>query len=236
MPSRQVMGERAAADVADELPLRLSRQPSVRMVFAAAPSQSEMLTALRAAPDIAWDRVTAFHMDEYIGLDPKAPQRFGLWLKEALFDHIPFGAVHLLDPADNPEEAAQAYSASLAEAPIDIVYLGIGANGHLAFNDPPADLDDPEDVRIVTLDRICRQQQVDDGCFASFEDVPTQALTLTVPRSLRAASLFCVVPDISKRDALTRTLNGPIDGDCPASALRRHPHCTLYLEPASARE
>jgi glucosamine-6-phosphate deaminase len=233
---RKAMGARAATDVAEELRYRLSRQPEVRMIFAAAPSQSEMLAALRAAPGIAWDRVTAFHMDEYIGLPAIAPQRFGLWLREALFDHLPFKAVHLLEPGQDPEAAAQAYSALLAEAPIDIVCLGIGANGHLAFNDPPADLDDPLDVRVVMLDDVCRQQQVDDACFAAFDDVPAQALTLTVPRLLRADLLYCVVPGSSKREAVARALSGPIDGSCPASALRRHHACNLYLDPASAPE
>ena len=232
--SREAMGAHAAADIARELRDRLSRQSEVRIVFAAAPSQSEMLAALRAAPDIAWNRVTAFHMDEYIGLAAAAPQRFGLWLKDALFDHLPFNAVHLLEPGDDPETAALAYSALLAEAPLDVVCLGIGANGHLAFNDPPADLEDPLDVRVVALDAICRQQQVDDACFATFDDVPTHALTLTIPRLLRADALFCVVPGSSKRAAVARALSGPIDGSCPASALRRHRSCNLYLEPASA--
>ncbi len=235
-PDREAMGGRAAADVADELRYRLSHQPEVRMVFAAAPSQSEMLAALRAAPGIAWDRVTAFHMDEYIGLPTTAPQRFGLWLNDALFDHLPFKAVHLLEPGQDPEAAAQAYSALLAEAPIDIVCLGIGANGHLAFNDPPANLNDALDVRVVALDDVCRQQQVDDACFATFDDVPTHALTLTVPRLLRADTLFCVVPGSSKRAAVARALAGPIDGSCPASALRRHNACKLYLDTASAPE
>jgi glucosamine-6-phosphate deaminase len=232
--SREAMGAQAAADVAQELRDRLSRQPEVRIVFAAAPSQSEMLAALRAAPDIAWNRVTAFHMDEYIGLPATAPQRFGRWLKNAIFDHLPFKAVHLLEPGHDPDTAAQAYSALLAEAPLDIICLGIGANGHLAFNDPPADLDDPLDVRVVALDAICRQQQVDDACFATFDEVPTHALTLTIPRLLQAAALFCVVPGSSKRAAVARALSGPIDGRCPASALRRHRSCSLYLDPASA--
>jgi len=232
-PGRAAMGERAAADVAEEVRARLTRQDRVRIVFAAAPSQSEMLAALRIVPGIDWTRVVAFHMDEYIGLDRAAPQRFGRWLKEALFDELPFGEVHLLDPGEDPAAAARAYAALLDEAPIDIVCLGIGANGHLAFNDPPADLDDPEDVRVVTLDRACRQQQVDDGCFDRFDAVPARALTLTVPRLLRADTLCCVVPGASKREAVTRALHGPIDGSCPASALRRHPHCTLYLEPES---
>lgn len=232
--SRAAMGEQAATDVAAHLRRLLADQPHVRMIFAAAPSQSEMLDVLVRAEGIDWSRVTAFHMDEYIGLDPAAPQRFGLWLRRALFDHLPFAAVHLLDPGADPAQAARDYAALLAQAPIDIVCLGIGANGHLAFNDPPADLYDPLDVRVVALDAVCRQQQVDDGCFAGFADVPTHALTLTVPRLLRAGALFCVVPGALKRDAVIATLHGPIDGTCPGSALRLHRNCTLYLDPDSA--
>lgn len=234
--SRAAMGQMAAQDIAAELRLRLAAQAEVRMVFAAAPSQNEMLAALRGAEGIDWSRVTAFHMDEYIGLAPNAPQRFGLWLKAALFDRLPFKAVHLLDPDQAPAARAQAYAALLAQAPIDIVCLGIGANGHLAFNDPPADFYDPADVRIVQLDLACRIQQVEDGCFESLDQVPLAALSLTVPRLLRASRLFCVVPGQIKRAAVTRALTGPIDTSCPATALRLHGDCTLYLDPESAAD
>ena len=224
----------AAADIAAEMRARLSSQAKVRMIFAAAPSQSEMLAALVTAPGIAWERVTAFHMDEYLGLAEDAPQYFGLWLRRNLFDLVTFGEVNLLEPGDDPDASAEAYAARLAEAPIDIVCCGIGANGHLAFNDPPADLNDPKAVKVVGLDDACRQQQVDDECFAGFDDVPTHALTLTVPRLMAAERIFCCVPGPLKREAVRRTLEGPIDEMCPASALRMHPHWTLYLDTESA--
>ncbi|HTW45147.1 MAG TPA: glucosamine-6-phosphate deaminase [Acidobacteriaceae bacterium] len=232
--SRMDMGRKAASDVADELRRRLQSQPSVRMVFAAAPSQSEILAALVTQPGVDWPRVTAFHMDEYIGLAADASQRFGLWLRQAIFDKLPFAAVHLLDPGDDPEAAAAGYTRMLAEAPIDIVCLGIGVNGHLAFNDPPADLNDPKPVKVVHLDATCRQQQVDDGCFPTFDSVPTRALTLTIPRLLAADRLYCCVPGPMKREAVRRALHDPIGPDCPATALRLHPHCSLYLDPDSA--
>ncbi|RXH57864.1 Glucosamine-6-phosphate deaminase [Granulicella sibirica] len=213
---------------------RLSSQAKVRMIFAAAPSQSEMLAALVAAPEIEWGRVTAFHMDEYLGLAEYAPQRFGLWLRRNLFDRVTLGEVNLLEPGDDPEAAAEGYAAKLGEAPIDIVCCGIGTNGHLAFNDPPADLNDPKAVKVVALDAACRQQQVDDKCFAAFDEVPTHALTLTVPRLMAAESIFCCVPGPLKREAVRRTLEGPINGTCPASALRMHPHWNLYLDIESA--
>ena len=233
--SREEMGRAAAADVARELRERLARHAEVRMVFAAAPSQTEMLAALAGEPDIAWSRVVAFHMDEYIGLSPDAPQRFGLWLRQHLFERVPFGAVHLVQPEPDPETSVKTYAALLDEAPIDIVCLGIGVNGHLAFNDPPvADFDDPFDLKIVELDKVCRQQQVDDGCFPRFSEVPTHAVTLTIPRLLRADRLFCVVPGPAKRDAVRRTLQDPAGPACPGTALRRHPDCTLYLDRESA--
>lgn len=232
--TRAEMGQAAAADVAAELRARLARQSGVRMIFAAAVSQSDMLQALIAAPGIDWRRVTAFHMDEYLDLPADAPQRFGNWLRRAIFDRLPFAAVNLIDPGSDAEAAVKAYAASLAEAPIDIVCLGIGVNGHLAFNDPPvADFADPLAVKIVTLDDVCRQQQVDDGAFAGIADVPRRAVTLTIPRLLDADRLFCVVPGASKREAVARALEGPLETECPASALRLHPDCRLYLDAES---
>lgn len=231
--SRADMAAASAGAVADALRLLLARQPAVRMIFAAAPSQAEMLAALAVAPDIDWRRVTAFHMDEYVGLPSAAPERFATWLDRHLFERIPFGAVHRIVPEPDPARTARDYAAALATAPIDIVCLGIGVNGHIAFNDPPvADFDDPEDVKIVTLDAVCRQQQVDDECFARLEDVPETALTLTIPRLLRAGRLFCVVPGAAKRDAVRETLYGPVTTACPASILRQT-DCILYLDAES---
>ena len=230
-PTRDAMGSAAAADIAEEIAGRLARQAGVRIIFAAAPSQSEMLNALAAAPGIDWRRIEAFQMDEYIGLPERSPELFASWLGRHFFDRVPLGAVHPLVPERDPEAAARRYAAKLQAAPIDVVCLGIGMNGHLAFNDPPvADFADPLDVKVVELDEICRQQQVDDGCFGSIEEVPRRALTLTIPRLMRADRLFCVVPGSNKREAVFQTLNGPVDASCPASILRRQADCTLYLD------
>lgn len=230
--SRQQMGAQAAKEIADELRRRLAVQDRVRMVFAAAPSQADVLAALAASPDIDWQRVVAFHMDEYVGLPAEAPQRFGNWLDRHIFDLVPLGDVHHLRPGEDPEATARDYATMLAAAPIDIIQLGIGVNGHIAFNDPPvADFDDPLDVKVVVLDDACRQQQVDDDCFDSFADVPERAITLTVPRLMRAGRLFCMVPTTAKRAAVAAALSGPISESCPASILRRHDNCTLYLDP-----
>ncbi|MSP50020.1 MAG: glucosamine-6-phosphate deaminase [Alphaproteobacteria bacterium] len=231
------MGRAAAADIAAAMRQAIAAKDRVRMIFASAPSQQEMLDALVRESGIDWRRVTAFHMDEYHTLPPTAPQRFGPWLERVLFDRVPIGTVHLMTPEADAAACIRDYTRLLAEAPIDIVCLGIGVNGHLAFNDPPvADLADPVDVKIIELDPVCRRQQVDDGGFARIEDVPPTALTLTIPRLLRAERLFCVVPGPAKRDALRRTLDDPIGTACPATALRTHPNCILYCDAAALPE
>lgn len=234
LPDPESLGEAAASDIATALIRRLETRPEVRMIFASAPSQETTLRSLAERPGIDWTRVTAFHMDEYLGLAPSAPQRFGTWLRSVLFDRVPIGATHLIEPGRDPRQTAGAYAGLLAAAPIDLVCMGIGVNGHLAFNDPPADLGDRSLVRIVELDEVSRRQQVDDGCFATLAEVPHGAITLTVPALLSAAEIYCMVPGARKRAAVTAALYGPIEGRLPASALRTHPHCTIYLDAESA--
>ena len=233
-PDREALGAAAAGDIGDAVTRRLDSQPGVRVIFASAPSQEATLRHLAGRPGIDWRRVTAFHMDEYLGLGPDAPQRFGNWLRGALLDRVPVGTVHLIDPCYDLQTTVDQYSALLAAAPIDIVCLGIGINGHLAFNDPPADFADPALVTVVTLDEVSRWQQVDDGCFATLAEVPARAVTLTIPALLSAAELFCMVPGAQKKRAVTDALYGPIDGSVPASALRTHPQCTVYVDKESA--
>jgi glucosamine-6-phosphate deaminase len=235
LPDRFSVGRRAASDIATEILRKLSYQPLVRIVFAAAPSQREMLEALRLEHRIDWSRVSAFQMDEYLDLPAEAPQRFAMWLKAVFFDHLPIGRVHFLETDLDPEQRAREYAQLLGAAPIDMVCLGVGINGHIAFNDPPvADFEDKEAVKLVELDEECRRQQVLDKCFASIDEVPRRAVTLTVPRLLDAERLFCVAPGASKREAIRRMLTGPINSACPATALRLHPDCRLYLDRASA--
>ena len=231
---RAALGNAAAADVAAAMRAALADQGRVRMAFAAAPSQEEFLAALVATPGLDWSRVTAFQLDDYVGLPAEAPQRFGQFLRTRLFDKVRPGEVHLIGAAASGDEAtaeARRYAALLAAASLDIVCLGIGENGHLAFNDPPvADFRDPERVKVVELDEPCQRQQVNDGCFPSLEQVPTHAITLTIPTLLSGRRLICVVPGPTKREAVRRTLSGPIATACPASILRTHPACTLYLD------
>jgi glucosamine-6-phosphate deaminase len=228
---RRAMGAAAGAHVAAAMRRLLSSKPNVRMIFAAAPSQNETLETLVAAGGIDWSRVTAFHMDEYIGLADDAPQRFGRYLRDHLFDRVRPGRVHLINSSNNIDDECGRYGALLRETPIDIVCLGIGENGHIAFNDPPvADFNDPLTIKPVALDDACRHQQVNDGCFPSFDAVPTHAVTLTIPTLLSGAHLFCSVPGTTKRQAVQRTLSGPISTDCPSTVLRRHSDCTLYAD------
>jgi glucosamine-6-phosphate deaminase len=228
---RQALGAAAGYDVGVKMRELLSVQDNIRMVFAAAPSQNEFLQVLAQEPNIDWSRVIAFQMDEYLGLAEDAPQRFGRFLSDRLFDIVKTGQVHLLISANEIEEECQRYSALLSAAPIDIVCSGIGENGHLAFNDPAVtDFHDPHLVKPVALDETSRRQQVHDGCFPHLEAVPTHALTLTIPALLMGKSLYCMVPARTKRRAVHLTLRGPISPACPASILRQHPNCILYLD------
>ena len=230
------MGASAAQEVAVALRNMLSQKQSVSVVFAAAPSQNEFLAALLLEPDIDWSRVHAFHMDEYIGLPADAPQGFANFLRERLFNHLPFGSVSLMDgTAPDPEMECARYAALLAADPPDIVCLGIGENGHIAFNDPPeARFDDDRTVRIVRLTETCRTQQVHDGCFSALSLVPTHAITLTIPALTAAAALFCMVPAVTKAAAVRATLEGPVTEQVPATILRLHPAAVLYLDRDSA--
>jgi len=236
--TRKDMGEAAASHAAGHLRDILERQRAARVVFASAPSQVEFLHALGNAPDIDWGRVTVFHLDEYLEFPPDAPQAFGMFLRMHLFDRVRPGTVSLLDGSarDAPAEAAR-YAALLREAPLDLACVGVGENGHLAFNEP-ADtrFDDPALVRIVAMNERSREQQVHDGCFPRLDDVPKRALTMTVPAIMSARAIACIVPGPAKREAIRGMLHGPVSTDCPASVLRRHPDAVLFvdLEAASA--
>ena len=229
---RVEMGKAAADEVVSALKKLLLQKQEVNMIFAAAPSQNEVLEALTEAEGIQWDKVNAFHMDEYIGLDEKAPQGFGNFLKERLFNKLPFKAIHTLNgQCQKPEEECKRYSALLLEYPADICLMGIGENGHIAFNDPHvACFNDAELVKIVSLDEMCRIQQVNDGCFTSILEVPKKALTLTIPALISAQYIFCCVPGKRKAQAVYNTLKGPIDEACPAAILRKHQQAVLYID------
>ncbi len=232
---RKLAGIAAAADVSAWLRAACTADGKARVVFASAPSQDEFLEAL-AAESVPWPEVTIFHMDEYAGIGEGHPQSFGRYLREHLISHIPApAAVHFINGGGDLEAECGRYATLLAEAPIDLVCLGIGENGHLAFNDPPlADFHDRTPVRIVELQPECRQQQVNDGCFASLEAVPAHAITLTIPTLLSARKISCVVPGRRKAGAVGAAILGRIDSGCPASILRTHGDTTLHLDAESA--
>lgn len=232
--TRKKMGLAAAVNVAACVRKLLKEQDTVRMIFAAAPSQNEFLQALTEEEDVDWGRVEAFHMDEYLGLPADAPQGFGNFLKTRLFSLLPFQNVHYIGSSGAAEALCQKYEALLRRAPVDIVCMGVGENGHIAFNDPPADFHDRRLVKPVQLDDICRRQQVHDGCFADIKSVPKTAVTLTVPALMSGRFLFCIVPGAAKAAAVKRMLDGEISKDCPATALRLHDNAALYLDTDSS--
>lgn len=238
--TRAQMGRAAAAHVASAVVDRQAAAGLARVILAAAPSQDEFLAGLVAHPAIDWSRVVAFHMDEYLGLDPDHPASFRRYLHEHLFRLADLGPDRLRlipgERAERPLRVCLDYEELLRAEPVDVVCAGIGENGHLAFNDPPvADFLDPVWVKVVRLDEACREQQVHDGCFTGLDDVPNHAYTLTIPALLSAPVLSVVVPGPRKAEAVLQTLNGPLSESCPASILRQHEGATLFLDRDSAR-
>ncbi len=234
--TRDEMGMAAAKDAATAIRQLLTTKPFVNIIFAAAPSQNEMLFYLASNQDIDWGRVNAFHMDEYVGLNDNAPQRFGHFLEQTIFGKQTFNTVYYINGnAADPAAECSRYAALLETHPVDMVCMGIGENTHLAFNDPHvADFYDPFMVKLVALDEVSRMQQVHDGCFASFDEVPRTAITLTIPALLKAASIVCVVPGLNKAQAVYHTINSPVRALYPSTALRQHGQARLYLDLNSA--
>lgn len=232
MHNRQSLGGKAADFVEEYLIDTLKHKDELRIVFAAAPSQNEMLDALTKKTTIDWSRIVAFHMDEYIGLPADAPQLFSRYLHDHLFSKVKFKSVHIIDSqAADTEKECERYAALLKEKQIDLVCMGIGENGHIAFNDPPvADFNDPKVVKIVQLDEKCRQQQVNDKCFVAISEVPKYAVTLTIPTLFGANALSVVVPGNTKAEAIKQALVDPISIQCPASIIRTHKNARLFID------
>jgi glucosamine-6-phosphate deaminase len=234
-PDRPGVGEAAARAVGAEIRSRLDRDGKIAVIFASAPSQNEFLAALRRDSAIDWSKVTAFHLDEYLGIGPTHPASFRRFLKDRLFDHVPVRAFHGLDgETKDPAAECAHYAGLLRSAQPQLAILGIGENGHLAFIDPPAcDFFEPADVRVVELDEVCRQQQVNDGSFATLDEVPRRALSLGIPFLLGVPRAVAIVPGPAKRAAVRAAVEGPVTRACPASILRRHPDATLFLDEES---
>jgi glucosamine-6-phosphate deaminase len=227
----------AAAHAAHEcLREAVSRQGQAAAILASAAAQVKFLEVLTSLTGLDWSRVTLFHMDEYLGISDQHPASFRRFLREHVVRRVkPKTCHYLAGDAPEPIQECDRYAGLLRAQPIDLCCLGIGENGHVAFNDPPvADFNDPRAVKIVKLDEACRRQQVGEGAFPNFDAVPQYALTLTIPTLCAAKRLICVVPERRKAQAVKDALRGPMPTTCPASILRRQPHATLYLDAESA--
>jgi len=227
----------AAAGAAAEAIRCLGKEGNdIGVIFATGASQLDMLEELTSTPDLPWDRVIGFHMDEYLGLDENHPASFRRYMRERLTSQVAMRRFFEIDGnSENVDSFATDYIRHLNAAHPKLCLLGIGENGHLAFNDPAeADFNDPLPMKVVTLDDACRQQQVSEGWFANRKEVPRQALTLTIPTLFRVSKLIATVPGSRKAIAVRRTVEAPISPDCPATILRAHPDVTLYLDLDSA--
>jgi glucosamine-6-phosphate deaminase len=229
---------RAAADqAAGIMRAAVAARGVVHAMFATGNSQLAFTEALvTQTPDVPWADAVVFHMDEYVGVGPDHPAGFGKWIRQRIVERTSPRAAYYVEGLGDPEAACARYAELLFRHPLDLCCLGIGENGHLAFNDPPvADFDDPLDVKVVELEPACRQQQVNEGHFADMDSVPTHALTVTIPALLRAGQVLAIVPESRKAEPVRAALTGPIATACPASALRTIAHATIHLEPESAR-
>jgi len=233
-PDKKSLGKAAATQAATAIRRAIYDHGTARVVAATAASQSEFLDALIIEPDIDWARVELFHLDEYIGLPATHPGSFRKMLLERLVHKTGIKKYHLLDGDADLSEVVGRVGRALASAPIDIEFLGIGENGHIAFNDPPADFETEEPYLIVNLDEACRRQQVGEAWFADISQVPKQALSMSVKQILKAKEILAVVPDSRKAQAVKACFEGEISPMAPASILRNHPDATVYLDGQSS--
>jgi glucosamine-6-phosphate deaminase len=228
------LGRRAAANAATHIRRAIERRGQARIVVATGASQFEILAAITAAEGIDWPKVVGFHLDEYLGLPMTHPASFRRYLKERLVDRVPFGAFHYIDGEKEPAAECRRVGDLLAAAPIDLAMIGIGENGHLAFNDPPADFETEQPYLVVDLDEACRRQQLGEGWFPTLDDVPRRAISMSIRQIMKSAAIVCSVPDRRKAEAVRGAVEGPVTPQLPASILQRHPQAALYLDPPAA--
>jgi glucosamine-6-phosphate deaminase len=233
-PDRVTLGRAAAERAAALIGEAVARRGLARIVAATGASQIPFLEALTARTDIDWERVELFHLDEYLGLPEAHPASFRRYLRERLIEPTGITRHHLLDAEGDVAEVVARVSREIADAPIDVAFVGIGENGHLAFNDPPADFQTEAPYLVVALDEACRRQQVGEGWFRSLAEVPTRAISMSIRQILRSREILCIVPERRKAEAVKACLTGEIRPELPASALRQHPKVTLYLDRESA--
>lgn len=235
-PDKQEMGRRAADEGADAIRRAIAEQGHANIIVATGASQFEMLENLVAAEGIDWTQVTAFHLDEYVGLPETHPASFRRYLRERFVARLPqgIGAFYPINGEGDLTAECARLGALLRAAPIDAAFVGIGENGHLAFNDPPADFQTQEPYLVVTLDEACRRQQMGEGWFPTLEDVPRQAISMSIAQIMKSRVIVAAVPDARKAQAVKACLAGPVSPDAPASILQTHPAATLFLDASSA--
>jgi glucosamine-6-phosphate deaminase len=231
---RSTMSLAAARQAASALRAAIGARRDARIVAATGASQFEFLEALTSARDIDWTRVEMFHLDEYVGLSIDHPASFRKYLLERLVRNTGLTRYHLLDGEHDAARMADEVGRAISSAPVDVAFVGIGENGHLAFNDPPADFATEQPYLIVTLDEACRRQQVGEGWFASIADVPSHAISMSVRQILKAREIVCIVPDARKAKAVKACIGGEVSPNAPASILQTHANATVYLDQESA--
>jgi glucosamine-6-phosphate deaminase len=234
LQDRLALGEAAAKHAAQSLRRVLSGSNAARIIAATGASQFEFLEALTSASDIDWERVEMFHLDEYVGLPITHPASFRRYLLERLIHKTGIRRYHLLDGERDPQEVIREVGKALSSDSIDVAFVGIGENGHLAFNDPPADFELSESYLIVELDEACRRQQVMEGWFPAISDVPARAISMSIRQIMKADEIIAIVPDARKSRAVKACLEGDVSPSAPASILRTHPNATIYLDRESA--
>jgi len=234
--TKQDLARQAADRGAEDIRRAVAQRGRANIILATGASQFEMLAALVGEPDVDWGKVTAFHLDEYPGMPASHPASFRKYLKERFVDRLaaPLEKFHYINGEDDLEAECRRVGRILREHPIDVAFVGIGENGHLAFNDPPADFETDEPYILVDLDEACRRQQLGEGWFGDLDEVPTRAISMSIRQIMKSGTIICTVPDERKARAVRATLNAVICPDVPASILRRHADCHLFLDTESA--
>ena len=228
------MGQRAAMEAAEIIRAAIHDRGRANIVAATGASQFEVLAALVAAVGIEWSKVVGFHLDEYIGLPMTHPASFRRYLKERLVDRVPIGEFHYIDGQADPDSECRRVGELIAAAPIDVALVGVGENGHLAFNDPPADFQTEEPYIAVDLDEACRRQQLSEGWFPTLEDVPSRAISMSIGQIMKSKTIICSVPDRRKAEAVRAAVEGPVSPQTPASILQQHEQAKFFVDPPAA--
>ena len=228
--SKEDLARAAAAQAASLIREAITRRGIARIIAATGASQFDFLDVLTRTPDIDWNRVEMFHLDEYVGMPESAPASFCRYLRERLINKVGLKRFHLLDGTGDPAAVIKRVSEEIRKAPIDVAFAGVGENGHLAFNDPPADFETTKPYIIARLDEACRKQQLGEGWFKDIDEVPTTAISMSVQQLMKSQHIICSVPDQRKAKALKNSFEQPVSNISPASILRNHPDCQFFLD------